>query len=121
MSSITEIYVCKLGQELKKGKILRQTISTNAKQRSWMRVSAAASTTPSPRPPITRPRKMTATKVFLFTRIRMSISAPCRQAALLRESLIAAASNAHAQTKVSHKPRHSLFSMVVTFFTEDAT
>ncbi len=37
-----------------------------------------------------------------------------------REDLISSATEAHAQAKLHPKPRHSLFSKVVTFFTVEA-
>ena len=119
MSSVTEIYVCKPGQELKKGKLFtssdihdRQAAEMDARERCGFDDTIA---------------KIAYyaiqddggyKSILIYDNPDVDLSAVPSSA---RESLIADASQAHTQVQTGDKPRHSLFSKVVTFFTEEAT
>ena len=47
--SVTEIYVCKPGQDLKNGELLTRAASKAARTRNWMRGTVAGMTTESPK------------------------------------------------------------------------
>jgi hypothetical protein len=119
MSSVTEIYVCKLQQELKKGKLFtsgdihdRRDAEMDAKERcseddTIAKIGYYA---------LADDGSFKSILIYENPDVDLN-SAPSGST---REDLISSATEAHAQAKLHPKPRHSLFSRVVTFFTVEA-
>ncbi len=121
MPSVTEIYVCKPGQDLKKGELFtsgsindRADAENDARDRcrdddSIAKIGYYA---------MTEDGNFKTLLIFENPNVDLA-AAPSGKSK--RDELIAAAQEAHASTQESEKPRGSLFSKVVTFFTEEAT
>lgn len=118
MPSVTEIYVCKPGQKLKKGKLFtsndihdRQAAELGARERCRFDDSIAKIAYYA----IQDDGGYKSILIYENPGVDLS-TVPTNG----RESLISAAAEANVHTQTSEKPRYSLFSKVVTFFTEEA-
>ena len=118
MSSVTEIYVCKLRQELKKGKLFtsgdihtREDAERDAKERCGRDDTIAKIAYYA----IQDDGGFKSILIYENPDVDLS-SAPSDD----RADLIESAQQAHSNVKSSPKSSGSIFSKVMTFFTEDA-
>ena len=126
MSSVTEIYVCKLRQEMKSGKLFtsndihsRHDAEMDARERCGFDDSIAKIGYYGVEGDVSY-------KIILMyenPNVDRTSEPPVEESGAQppgREKLMASAQQAHAAAAEGDKPRHSLFSKVMTFFTEEA-
>jgi hypothetical protein len=120
MSSVTEIYVCKLQQDLKKGKLFTSgDIHDRADAELDARERCASDDTIAKIGYYAVDDEGGFKSILIYENPNVDLSSALSSGSE-RDDLIASAAQAHAETKEANKPRASLFSKVVTFFTEEA-
>lgn len=125
MSSVTEIYVCKLRQELKKGKLFTSgDIHTRQDAEQDARERCSHDDTIAKIGYYAMQDDGSFKSILLFDNPDVDLtSAPPVDSGGggERADLIAAAQQAHVGVTSDAKPRSSIFSKVMTFFTEEAS
>ena len=126
MSSVTEIYVCKHRQDMKSGKLFisndihsRHDAEMDARERCGFDDSIA-------KIGYYEVEGDSNYKIILMyenPNVGRTIASPPEESGAQpsgRKKLTASAQQAHADATEGDKPRHSLFSKVMNFFTEEA-
>ncbi|MBT3172183.1 MAG: hypothetical protein HOJ07_05950 [Rhodospirillaceae bacterium] len=124
MSSVTEIYVCKLRQELKKGKLFTSgDIHTRQDAEQDARERCGHDDTIAKIGYYAMQDDGSFKSILLYDNPDVDLTgAPPADSGDgdERTNLIAAAQQAHVGVTSDPKPRSSIFSKVMTFFTEEA-
>jgi hypothetical protein len=122
MSSVTEIYVCKLRQELKKGKLFtsgdihtRAEAETDARERCGFDDSIAKIGY------YTTQEDGSFKSILIYENPDVDLSRVQSEDSGSRTELMAAAQQAHADVTGAPKPRRSMMSKFMNFFTEEAS
>jgi hypothetical protein len=123
MASVTEIYVCKPGQDLKKGELFtsssihdRQAAENDARDRCREDDRIAKIGYYS----VNEEGSFKTILIYENPNVNVTTSGPAPKKKASREELIASAQQARSSAPAA-KSRGGLFSKVVTFFTEEAT